>query len=714
MKHLLPAALLILLPSAFCLAQRQTPWSADDTWAFLPGDDPHTDDALFSLRPLLDKTAGEKGWIRHDANGGFIRGDGSPIRFWAANAGTHDGNAAALETAAKNYAKRGINLVRLSLMPIAPDNPAVNLEKLGHLQLAISIYQKHGIYCLLTNYWSSDGRLFFDPVRQAAYKNWWREILTLPNPHDPGKKPLRDNPALAILQIQNEDSLFFWTFMLIHNDDRRAEYDTLNAEFKAWLARNNLPDSSLRFMFWNINEADPAHARIPDEDLRLTMRWAAEKMRAFNAETAGFLRGEIGCPALVNAGNWQTADQVRLLDLERWAYDANDVIAANTYVDMSGHHNPTGRGGWLVEAGDVFQNASCLRGGNWRSLPTNVKQVKGKPFIVTETGWVSPNLYQAEAPFLLSAYMSLNGVDACLWYIVGSPGFDVSSWPWQSGLYKWGNHASPQVMGGWPATAWMFHKGYVRRGEIAVDEKRAFAGDLWELKVPVIAEDSRFDPNRPGTTRAQSNIVGGAPYAAFLIGPVEIEYGRDPAGTAVNLHGNTAEDLARGLIKSSTGEVIMDTPRGVCVIDAPCAQGVAGFLGEAGTVTTGALAIDMSNEYGAVLAVSLDDAPLASSKKILLQITTQSRPDGWADEPAKHEDKDVLKILNTGGGNHNAGQNHWRVKNTSGLVAVKNAGLTKATQCDANFYAKEDIPVKRRGDTLEIKLPPDALYIVLE
>jgi len=717
----------LALQAAFAFtsfAEKQAVWSADDTWAFLPGEDPYTDKALFDLRPLLDNVAGEKGWIRHDANGDFVRGDGSPIRFWATGSSVFDLEPVTMERMeahAKHLAKRGINMVRLFNAKLRGKDDATPLatpndRAIERFQMAVTAMKRQGIYSFLTIYWDHDGRLFWDPELQAAYKNWWRELLTRPNPFCPNKTPLKDDPAIAVLQIQNEDSWFFWSIQGLWRDaKRKAEYDTVNAKFKAWLAKNELPDADLDLLLWDISRGDPTHAHEPRESLKHSMRFAAEMMREFNAEIQRFLRDDIGCPALVSANNWTTANQVRLLDLERWTYDANEVIAKNQYVDIADHKNYNGREGWLVEPGCTFVNESTLRGDNWRHLPTNTKQIKGKPFMVTETGWVRPNLYQAEAPFLLSAYMSLTGVDACFWLGLSDVGYSVNIRPWQVGLQKWQNHASPANMGGWPAAAWMFHKGYIKRGAVVVDEKRNLVGDMWELKAPVIAEDSTFDPNQPGTQRVKSNIIGGVHFGAFMTGQVLVEYGRDSSETVVNLHGRDPADFARGVLKSTTGEVLMDTPRGICVIDAPCAQGVVGFLQNAGTVETSALAIDMQNDYGAVLAVSLDGLPLTQSKKILLQTTTLARPDGWADEQAVDKDgKDVLRIVNTGGGLKNAGENRWNVKNTRGGVLIKNNVLTKATQADINFYPQAELPVQRRGGSLAIKLPPNALYVVLE
>jgi hypothetical protein len=49
--------------------------------------------------------------------------------------------------------------------------------------------------------------------------------------------------------------------------------------------------------------------------------------------------------ALINAGNWRTADQVVLDDVERWSYTANEVLAKNHY--FGGIHNGLNEG-WQI------------------------------------------------------------------------------------------------------------------------------------------------------------------------------------------------------------------------------------------------------------------------------------------------------------------------------------------------------------------------------
>src|SRR4029453_4653752 len=51
--------------------------------------------------------------------------------------------------------------------------------------------------------------LFWDPQLQQGYRAWLRALLAPANPST--GLPLARDPAVALLQLQNEDSLLFWT-----------------------------------------------------------------------------------------------------------------------------------------------------------------------------------------------------------------------------------------------------------------------------------------------------------------------------------------------------------------------------------------------------------------------------------------------------------------------------------------------------------------------
>ena len=115
------------------------------------------------------------------------------------------------------------------------------------------------------------------------------------------------------------------------------------------------------------------------------MRFFTETMFNFNRMIGDYLKNDLGCKQLVNAGNWRTADNVTMLDAERWSYAANDVMAVNRYY--GGAHEGKNNG-WAIVNGDRFTDESVLL--RPRELPLTLKQVDGFPMLITESSWVPP------------------------------------------------------------------------------------------------------------------------------------------------------------------------------------------------------------------------------------------------------------------------------------------------------------------------------------
>src|SRR5262249_24347400 len=161
------------------------------------------------------------------------------------------------------------------------------------------------------------------------------------------------------------------------------------------------------------------------------------------------------------------------------------------------------------------------------------------PMLVTESTWVSPESYQTEGPLLVAAYQSLTEVAGYYWFDATAPEYDLDpclrflNLKGQHPMFKW-SCSTPALQGQFPAAALIYRQGYVMKGDAVVHEERLLA-DIWTRKVPVIAEDKSFDPNRyEGATGGEkSKVKGGADPLAFLVGPVEVKYGGDPARTTV-------------------------------------------------------------------------------------------------------------------------------------------------------------------------------------
>ncbi|MDQ2799150.1 MAG: hypothetical protein M3Y13_05850, partial [Armatimonadota bacterium] len=266
-------------------------------------------------------------------------------------------------------------------------------------------------------------------------------------------------------------------------------------------------------------------------------------------------------------------------------------------------------------------------------------------------------------------------------------------------------------MGQFPAAALMYRQGYIERGQPVVHEERAL-DDVWQRRSPLIAEEGGYDPNRDaGDLPPRSAVKAGVDPLAFLVGPVEVKYGGDPAkSSVVNL--TPFIDPTTKIIKSETGQIKLDYGMGLCVVNAPQAQGATGFLSKAGPIALSDVAIRCGNDYATVSVVSLDGLPIRTSKKLLVQVGTMARPTGWQDKDATWKSADG-KQTTTGKEIVATGQNPWQIVNADVALTVSNANLKTATLLDANGEAAQTIPAKGAGGKFTLTLPPNTLYAIL-
>lgn len=439
----------------------------------------------------------------------------------------------------------------------------------------------------------------------------------------------------------------------------------------------------------------------------------AETQRKFYADIADYYHSTLGCKQLINGSNWITADPVRLNDLERWTYTAADVMAVNKYT--GGVHTGDNNG-WRIDPGHHFTNNSCLL--DPRALPTNLKQVVGHPMLITESTWVNPEGFQSEGPLMIAAYELLTGVNSFYWFATGGvpeyetePYFDFLNLNGQHPLNKW-TCSTPMLIGQFPAAALMYRLNYIKPGEPVVHEERALT-DMWQRNVPVIAEDRSFDPNRyTGNTGAQSNIKGGQDPLAFEVGRVEVKYGGDPAKShAVDLTKYIDHD--KKTVRSITGEINLNYGMGLLTVDAPKAQGATGFLKKAGNIALTDITIHSDNDYAAISVVAMDDQPLKTSQKILVQVGTYARPSGWQSKPTDFPSDDKKQTFH-GYEIVNTGKMPWQIENTDITLTLKNPNLKKATLLDTAGFPLKEVPITTNATGMTIKLPPNTMYLILE
>jgi hypothetical protein len=713
---------------------------AADSWAFSGAVDGDSQAAV-DLRALNERAAGESGFIGRTKDGEhFTLGNGKPVRFWGVDSDLKKAENA--DAQAAFLARRGVNLVRFFafLEPDLKKHPDAKIDDINREQLDltwrwVAALKKQGVYATMSPYWAFEGTipaswgvadhksrigvLFCDPAFQAGYRAWLRALYTEKNPYT--GVPLAQEPAVAVIQLQNEDSLLFWSLTKVLADkgapldELRAafgayatkKYKSLDAALAAWQGTHVDGDDAAKgqlglYDMWTAlsQKSGGGVARAADEFMCL-----AQLMRDFNLATADYLRTTLGCKQLINAGNWKTADNVRLNDLERWSGCGNEVMAVNRYYSTYDQGPDIA---WAMEKGQRYVNASVTT--DPAKLPLNIKRPVGHPFMITETLWLPTNLYQSEASLMAASYAGLTGVDALLWCGTGNPGWGAPVKVWKPLVLKF-DCANPACIGQFPAAAWIYRTSAAQEGPVVVHEERA-TEDLQQQRTPLLTEDSGYDPTRDAGLPKGSAVKTTVDPLAFLTGRVEVVYDGDPAKSHVADLAKLV-DTQHKTVRSATGQLSDDYGAGVFSIDAPKAQGACGFLGRKGAIALHDATIACANDYASIVAVALDDQPLATSGKVLVQVGTTCRPTGWTEHadtfPQGKDGPQAQGFMIDA-----VGADPWQVACAAGTVTIKNPRLASAVALDERLARGKPAAGAQDHGAFTLTLPADALYVLIE
>jgi hypothetical protein len=506
---------------------------------------------------------------------------------------------------------------------------------------------------------------------------------------------------MAIMQTQYHDWLI-------------DKYGTINDAYLAW-SNETLPEDDPGggkmglYIIWfaTQDQTGGMHARITDQ-----MEYYAYVQRGFYQEIYDHLRN-MGCQQLINGNNWKTADPIRLFDVERYTNDVCEVMAVNRYYAPQhlGNNN-----GWRIEPGHQYVGQSVLF--EPHKLPINVKQVQGKPFLVTESAWNLPHKYQAEGPFLIASYMSLSGFDAYYWFSPSShkidtlPYWDFANVQGQMPMFRW-TVSTPGQMDLFPANALMFRKGYIQQGENIVHEERTLQS-LFERETPIISEENSFDPNRDSWDSSGNSGETELAPITYLAGQVTVKYDGDPNNTIVSPNLGELLDFNAKKITSVTGELVWDYENGMCILDAPSVQGICGFPGNKEVFDLTDVTIKTRNEYTTVNVVAMDDKSINLSEKILIQVGTVYRPTLW---------RETESTFDLGGETvngfliQNVGQMPWQAVISDLSVVINNPNIESAYVLNQNGYEAREIFVGKdesNANYKEVFVPRNAMYVIAD
>ncbi len=248
-----------------------------------------------------------------------------------------------MERHARFLAKLGVNMVRLhcDFTPKGRDSKITDVDEkeLDGVFRLVAALRNQGIYVTLSPFWAHTkapaswgiegyadkelwGVLFFNEALQAGYKAWVREVYTRKNPYT--GIALGQDPAVAIIQVHNEDSLLFWTLDGIAPEQKRVlgqkfafwlvkKYGALPKALAAWGSAQAKGDDFANNVAGLLITWDLTQPQTGGKAQRATdqLEFLSETQRDFYADITDYYRKTLGCKQLINASNWRPADLLR-------------------------------------------------------------------------------------------------------------------------------------------------------------------------------------------------------------------------------------------------------------------------------------------------------------------------------------------------------------------------------------------------------------------
>jgi hypothetical protein len=240
----------------------------------------------------------------------------------------------------------------------------------------------------------------------------------------------------------------------------------------------------------------------------------------------------------------------------------------------------------------------------------------------------------------------------------------------------------------------------VSAGQVLAEVKLNKA-DLLRLKGTPLPQDAALDELRLADVPQGAEVKPGQRIDPLIhyAGRVDVRFVSEPGSTKT---ANLAPfvDHTRKIVTSSTGEIRLDYGNGVLTMDAARAQGVSGALKAAGSTDLKDINVSSELELGHVIAVALDDKPLATSERILLQVMSEEQETNHQTEPVNPNLKRIVNI----------GTDPWQVRALKGTVRFKRADAArlKVTALDFNGY-----PAGPAGTAQAIELRPTTIYYLI-
>lgn len=593
-------------------------------------------------------------------------------------------------------------------------NPTLIPSKLDQLDYLLAALKKRGIYvttdlfvsrpvAMSTIYPDYRGEGANDdiamddykmavPVNERAYgdyKAFTTALLTHVNPYT--QMTYAEDPMLAWLSLVNENCPGNFVRQLegpLRDDWQQAWNRWLTGRYKdrptLVAALGDLPA-----------DQDPSAGTVPLQDIYGSSPasvafnvFLADTELDFFHRTKSFLRNELGCKALLTDLNaWTNPVQLQAVR------SSFDYVDDHFYVD----HPEFLERPWSLPSKCPNTNPISLGATGGRNCAFT--RLYDKPFTITEYNYSSPGRFRGVGGILTGTLGAIQDWDG-IWRFsyahsresVQTPGrlnyFDVA--------------CDPLNLAAERASLCLFLRGDLRPAAHGVAIK-ATRGQL--LDAPTSSRDKTPAWNamawvsRVGWTVATENTKPAADRVVLLYDGNIDAFASDTADKILSglqkrqwLTEQNQTDFSINRFESETGEVLIDAPEHRLVLDTPRTAG--GFAPANKTIKTQAATIEIFDSDATVWVSSLEEAPITSSKRLLVTHLTDMQ-----NTNAKYADRGRKVLLDWGRLPH-------LVQTGRATIALRIGEPEKAIVYGLSTTGK-------RIETIETSVKDDALIVPL-
>jgi len=620
-----------------------------------PNHGPFPDSSVVDFRFLLDAPAGKHGFLRA-AKGRFMWPNGKRAKFWGVNISNRSVFIAReeIDRVVEALARAGTNMVRFEALdsvgglldtPGSDSSRAIDESKLRILDYWTARLRARGIYYYFDlldfrQFKAGDevpahdriGRAarpyaFFDRRLIDLQKEFARQLLTHENPLT-GRRYV-DDPALALVELCNEHGLFIkaasldalvepystafrqlwnrWLLQQYGSRDRiKAAWGRIGGVCVLGGGENPVDYSVLLPLFsppsegWSARvseggENDVVDVRRAPRRLRDGVRFLYETQRAYFREMKAFLR-EIGLKVPITG----VVSNDCIPDVASVAAEL-DFTGENYYADHPAFAGPDWQGAFFFNDTNPLRGSSVYQFAPWLAA----LRWENKPVVVREWATVWPNRYRAIAIPETVAYACLQDFDAVLLF-----GYQTTNAPER--LSDFAHQADPTVWGLYALGALVFLRGDIRPASQTVTLR--------------YTPDTLF--RWPNTIGPLHRLAWFARLNSRLQGSGFRVQGSVSSGKTQSEIRNPKSEIQPDILVSSTGEIVRRTKAGLLTVTTPRAIAVCGELPIQKPIRVGGWTLVTPTGIGALMAVSLDGTPLATSQNYLVKMVSRAENTG--------------------------------------------------------------------------------------